>query len=230
MHTLLLFDIDGTLMWGGRAAKGAFTSALLEVYGTTGPIEGHDFSGKTDLQITRELLTLSGLDHVTIDRGFERFQALYLAGLRERIVHHPPAALEGATELVDLLASQEGVALGLVTGNIMPAAFIKLAAIGLDDRFEVGGFGCDHEIRNHLPGVAMSRAADRWGVEFQADSVWVIGDTPRDVACGKHHGTRTLGVATGYFDSGRLRAAGADVVVENFSDHERVAEVILSGS
>jgi phosphoglycolate phosphatase len=75
----------------------------------------------------------------------------------------------------------------------------------------------------------MSRASERWGVDFPATSVWVIGDTPRDVECGKFHGTRTLAVATGYHDSDSLRAAGPDVVVENFSDHERVAEVILSG-
>jgi phosphoglycolate phosphatase len=229
MHTLLLFDIDGTLMWGGRAAKEAFTHALTEVYGRTGPIRAHDFSGKTDLQITRELLTLGGLDDDRIDAGFEDFQELYLVGLRERIVDHPPAALQGAVELVELCAGREEVALGLVTGNIMPAAFIKLAAIGLEDCFEIGGYGSDHELRNHLPGVAMTRAADHWGIDFPASAVWVIGDTPRDVACGKHHGTRTLGVATGYHSSDSLRAAGADVVVENFQDHERVAEVLLDG-
>jgi phosphoglycolate phosphatase-like HAD superfamily hydrolase len=230
MHTLLLFDIDGTLMWGGRAAKEAFTFALTEVYGTTGRIEEHDFSGKTDLQITRELLTGAGVDDPTIDEGFHGFQEIYLEGLRQKIVDHPPYALEGATELVDLLARQQDVALGLVTGNIMPAAFIKLAAIGLEDHFEVGGYGCDHEARDLLPGVAMSRARDRWGVDFPADSVWVLGDTPRDVACGKHHGLRTLAVATGHYDSDRLRATGADIVVENFSDPGRVAEVILKGS
>lgn len=227
MHTLLLFDIDGTLMWGGRAAKESFTRALKVVYGTTGPIADHDFSGKTDLQITRELLTLAGLDDASIDRGFSEFVEMYLEGLRERIVNHPPRILPGAADLVEFLAEQDGVALGLVTGNIMPAAFIKLASIGLDHRFEIGGYGSDHEMRNHLPGVAMGRATERWGVDFPPESVWVIGDTPRDVACGKFHGTRTLAVATGYFDEESLRAAEPDAVVENFSDHRRVAEVIL---
>ncbi len=229
MRTLLLFDIDGTLMWGGRAAKEAFTIALTHVYGTTGPIEDHDFSGKTDLQITRELLSRAGVDDHTIDSGFEGFQEIYLDGLRERIVRHPPRALEGATELVELLSAREGVALGLVTGNIRPAAFIKLASIGLEDHFEIGGYGSDHEMRNRLPGVAMSRASDRWGVDFPPASVWVIGDTPRDVACGKHHGTRTLAVATGYYDSEQLGTTGADVVVKNFTDPERVAELMLAG-
>lgn len=227
MHTLLLFDIDGTLLRGGRAAKESFTFALLSVYGSTGPIENHDFSGKTDLQIARELLTLAGLDDSDIDRGFEKFLALYLEGLQERIVDHPPTALPGAAELVAFLAAQDGVALGLVTGNIKRAAFIKLASIGLEHRFDIGGYGSDSEVRNELPGVAVERAAERWGVKFSAESVWIIGDTPRDVACGKYHGARTLAVATGYFDAESLRATRADVVVEDFSDHRRVAELIL---
>jgi len=228
MHTLVLFDIDGTLVWGGRAAKESFRDALIEIWGTTGPIEKHAFSGKTDPQIARELLTLAGLTDRDIDRELERFWALYLKGLRERIVDHPPAALPGAVALVETLGGEDGVALGLVTGNIAPAAEIKLAAIGLDRVFPIGGFGSDHEVRNHLPGIAMERATGNWGVNFEADAVWVIGDTPRDVECGKHHGTRTMAVATGHFDAPSLRETGADEVLEDFSDHDRVAEVILS--
>ena len=230
MQTLLLFDIDGTILWGGQAAKEAFTVALTEVYGTTGPIHDHDFSGKTDPQIVRELLTLAGLNDRTIDDGFDRFCELYLDGFEERVVDIPPKVLPGAAELVRSMEERDGIALGLVTGNLARAATIKLGAIGLNDPFAVGGYGSDHEIRNHLPGIAMERARMEWGFDFPADSVWVIGDTPRDVACGKYHGTRTLAVATGYYDVGVLRETGADLVVGDFSDHERVANLILSAS
>jgi phosphoglycolate phosphatase-like HAD superfamily hydrolase len=104
---------------------------------------------------------------------------------------------------------------------------LKLASVGLAEHFRVGGYGSDHEVRDHLPGFAVARAVDAWGVTFSEQSVVVIGDTPRDVQCGKHHGTRTVAVATGRFDGGQLEQTGADAVFEDFSDVDHVLEVLL---
>jgi phosphoglycolate phosphatase-like HAD superfamily hydrolase len=97
----------------------------------------------------------------------------------------------------------------------------------LAEYFQVGGYGSDHEVRDHLPGFAVDRAVDTWGITFSEESVVVIGDTPRDVQCGKHHGTRTVAVATGRFDEWQLKETGADAVFEDFSDVDRVVEVLL---
>ncbi len=227
MERLLLFDIDGTLVWGGGAARRAFAGALTGIFGTAGPIGTHDFSGKTDPQIARELLRTTGRSDEEIDALLPDLWERYLTGLEPELAISPPTVLPGVESLLDRLADVRGVALGLVTGNIARGAALKLGAVGLDDRFMVGGYGSDHEHRDHLPGIAMERAAGNWGVEFDAESVWVIGDTPRDVACGKAHGTRTLAVATGYFDTDHLRETDADVVMESFADVDAVLEVVL---
>src|SRR2546430_635065 len=57
---LILFDIDGTLLWTDGAGRRAIHRALLDEMGTAGPIDGYRFDGKTDPQIVRELLTLAG--------------------------------------------------------------------------------------------------------------------------------------------------------------------------
>ncbi len=226
MKRLLLFDIDGTLVRGGPA-KMAFELAMELVFGTAGPIDGHDFSGKTDPQIARELLHAEGLEDEEIDAGFEPLWREYLGELGPRLVGMPMTLLPGVQPLLQHLSGMDGVAMGLLTGNILDGARMKLDSVGLGAYFPVGGFGSDSEVREDLTAVAMRRAARVWGGEFPASSVVVVGDTPRDVACGKHGGTRTVAVATGRFDAERLASTGPDRVLEDFGDLAESVQALL---
>lgn len=228
MKRLLLFDIDGTLVQGGPA-KSAFHDALVATYSTTGPIEVHEFSGKTDPQIARELLRLAGLEDPEIDAGLPSLFERYVVGLQSRLPATPVEVLPGVAELVDTLEREADVALGLVTGNVAEGARLKLTGPGLQDHFEIGGFGSDSEERNDLPGIALERARERWRVDFAPEYVVVIGDTPRDVECGRAHGLRTVGVATGNFSAEELRDADAHVVVADFSDTSATRDLLLAG-
>ena len=226
MNHLLLFDIDGTLVAGGPA-KSAFHDALMAAYGTVGDIEVHEFAGKTDPQIARELLRGAGLDDAAIDAGLPTLFEHYLANLEARLPDQPVRVLPGAVELVRRLAEHDDVALGLVTGNVIGGARLKLGAPGLADHFRIGGFGSDSEERNDLPPIAVQRARTEWGVDFHPERVVVIGDTPRDVECGRAHGFTTVGVATGSYDASALQASGATHVVADFSDVEGSVSRIL---
>ena len=217
MQTLILFDIDGTLLHGGPA-KVAFHTAMLETFGTAGAIESHDFSGKTDPQIVRELLTDAGMEDGVVDAGLPALWDRYIGELEARIRDNPMTLLSGVAVLLDALDAEPDVAVGLVTGNIVRGARVKLGSVGLAEHFEVGGYGSDHEIREHLPAFALDRAFEAWGVRFPAGSAVVVGDTPRDVECGKHEGTRTVAVATGRIPRDRLETTGADAVLDDLAD------------
>ena len=65
MRKLILFDIDGTLARGGPA-KEAFSLAMMATFGSVGAIESYDFSGKTDPQIARDLLSVAGVEDAVI--------------------------------------------------------------------------------------------------------------------------------------------------------------------
>ena len=121
-----------------------------------------------------------------------------------------------------------GFAQGLLTGNMRRGAEVKLSHHGLWERFEFGAFADDSEHRNELGPHAVRRALERHGIDFAAGHVWVIGDTPHDIACGKVIGARTLAVGTGGATLDQLRIHQPTAAVENLADTQAVLQLLLN--
>jgi phosphoglycolate phosphatase-like HAD superfamily hydrolase len=190
VHRLVLFDIDGTLLWSDGAGRRAMERALTHVFGATGDA-GYRYDGKTDRQIVRELMRGAGHGDAHIDDRMAPLVERYLAGLREELDEGARAVrvLPGVPELLDALEERADVVLGLLTGNIEPGAAVKLGAAGIDmRRFRVNAFGSDHEHRPALPAVAQLRARELLGVDVPGARVVIVGDTPADIACGRELG------------------------------------------
>ncbi|HUF12522.1 MAG TPA: HAD hydrolase-like protein [Longimicrobiales bacterium] len=227
---LILFDIDGTLLSTDGAARRAFHSTLLEVYGTAGPIETHGFAGKTDPQIAVELLTLAGLAPLAIEAGLDRLWQGYLDRLEVELRGngHRTRVMPGVVALLDCLASMpDAVTLALLTGNIEPGAALKLDSGGLAGRFGFGAFGSDDASRDRLPAIALERAHEHTGRRFRGDDVIILGDTPFDISCGRAIGCRAAAVATGPFAGAALASAGADVVWETLEETDAIVDWLL---
>ena len=228
-HTIVLFDIDGTLLWSDGAGRRAIQLALTEVFGGVGP-SNHRFDGKTDKQIVRELMTLAGHDRAAIDERMDRVITLYVSALRDALHNpsHPPQRLGGVPELLDALEARDDIVLGLLTGNVEPGADAKLRAVGIDPaRFRVTAYGSDHEDRPELPPIARRRAGELLGAEIAGDRFVVIGDTPADMTCGRGIGARAIGVATGRYGVDELLSHGASAAFPNLSDTEALVSAIV---
>ena len=231
---LILFDIDGTLLWTNGAGRRAIHRALLDETGTAGPIEGYRFDGKTDLQIVRELLTLAGHPECDSEDRIASVCRRYVELLTAELAKPTQATrlYPGITVLLAALEPYEadGRALvGLLTGNVQHGAELKLRSAGVDPaRFAVGAFGSDSHARADLPAVAAKRAAERTGRRFTGADLVIVGDTPDDVACARPMGARTVAVATGFFDTTALRAAGATHVFQTLSDTRAVLEALFA--
>lgn len=224
---LYLFDIDGTLVDTGGAGMRALREAARGVFGGEGP--DLDLAGSTDLGVIANIRAHFG-ESPNEERSAAFFR-VYLERLEWNLAHgaFDGRVLPGVIGLLERLHADERVTIGLLTGNIAGGAAVKMRHFGLDRFFAFGAYGCDFADRNLLGPLALSRAEAHRGRAFSPRHTWVIGDTPKDVACAKAMGARCVGVATGRFSVERLMACGADVAVETLRDWDEKLKAEMAG-
>jgi phosphoglycolate phosphatase len=202
---LVLFDIDGTLIRTGGAGVRAFEKTFATEFNLPGATDGINFSGRTDPSIVREAFQKYGIEP-TRDH-FAQFYDRYVFWLEHLLHQLDGAPCPGVQEFIaQLHALPHPPLLGLLTGNIRLGAEIKLRHYDLWEHFHTGGFGDDHEDRNKLAKIAMDRGGRMIGRAMDGDEVLVIGDTARDIECGKAIGARVVGVGTGLYPAAELKA------------------------
>jgi len=210
LTTLLLWDIDGTLITSGGAGMRALRAALQAVFAIDGTINDIDFAGRTDRWIMRQIFAKFSLP--ATEENFTRMADGYVAALPDQLADRGVRPLPGIPALLDGAVARGDVALGLLTGNLRRGAEAKLRSRDLWRYFPFGAFADDGEDRNHLGPHALRRARRHHGVDFPAAHTWVIGDTPYDVVCARAFGARAAAVATGRYSAEQLQAAGPDAV------------------
>ncbi|MBL8922415.1 MAG: HAD family hydrolase [Myxococcaceae bacterium] len=227
--TVLLFDIDGTLITTGGAGRLAIVRAFATVYGRPDACDHFSFSGMTDRAIVR-----LGLDQIGVtaaDSTIDELLARYVELLEEEVWKMDDARYRihaGMLEAIDA-GHANRCAVGLGTGNVKSGAMAKLRRVGLHQRFDFGGFGDDHELRPELIRRGAERGAQRLGVSLAEARVVVIGDTPKDVAAAQAIGAESIAVATGGHRADELWATGATHVFEDLSRPGAI-EALLGGA
>ena len=216
MKTLLLWDIDGTLLSTHGAGVRALQRALLRGFGIGGSINDIDYSGRTDGWIIRQIFARFGLPATT--ENFARMIDGYVAALPAELTDSGVRLLAGVPGLLAAARARGDVALGLLTGNLRRGAEVKLSSRNAWHYFPFGAYADDSEDRNELGPHALRRARVHHGVDFAPARIWVIGDTPHDVVCARAFGARAIAVASGRHSREQLQAAQPDVVFDDLSD------------
>jgi phosphoglycolate phosphatase-like HAD superfamily hydrolase len=224
---LILFDIDGTLLLTGRAGQRAMTYAFHEVYGVPDAFTSVAMAGRTDTSLVSQAMQQYGIPDTA--ESHEKFRTAYLDKLATEI-HLPgvgrKGVMPGARQLLAALSDHRHLHVALLTGNYRDAAVIKLTYFDLWVHFAWGAFSDDAGDRRRLVPIARERAK-AFGVPPEAcERAIVIGDTPDDVNCAKAADALSIAVATGGFSADALRAAGADVVLDDLSDTEAVLSLL----
>ena len=223
MH-VLLFDIDGTLMSTGGAGQRAMERALATAFGVTQPTKGIAAAGRTDRAITHDLFVYHGIEETP--EIWQTFQQTYFAHLAEALPLLDGRVLPGVESLLATLAARDDVILGLLTGNFAQAAELKLRHYGLDHYFVGGGFGDAHHDRDDVARLARQAIEEHRQSGIADDRLWVIGDTPHDVTCGRAIGARVAAVATGAFTLEELQATDPDQLYADLSDHQALLDAL----
>jgi phosphoglycolate phosphatase len=214
---LLLWDIDGTLLTSSGAGMRALETALTKVFGLTGSLADIEYAGRTDRWILRQVFAKFHLP--ASEENFARYFEAYVQELPDHLARGGSRVLPGVLALIEEAARRPDIAQGLLTGNLRRGAEAKLGRFDLWRHFPFGAFADDSEDRCQLGPHALARASLHYGgASFAPEQVWVIGDTPHDIACGRAIGASTLAVATGNFSVDDLKAHQPTAVLADLSD------------
>lgn len=216
-YRILLFDIDGTLVTTGGAGGAAWKRAFEELHGIAADIGEYTDAGMTDPDV-----------------GARTFEAVLhreptpheLAQLIQRRLEHLPEAvseskgykvLPGVPERLRQL-SRAGHLLGIITGNGDGAAHVKLERGGLNRWFTFGAYAVAGLDRADVVREAVQRGEAMLGQDVPNAKIYVIGDTPLDIAAAHAVGCTAIAVATGHYDREALREAGAEHVLATLEE------------
>ena len=224
--TLILFDIDGTLVSTGLAGGDAMGRAFEEIHGVADAFAGIEMSGKTDPAILREAWEAAAIDPA--QRDLKAFYDCYVGHLKDTLSEsdRPRHLKPGLPGLLDAIAAKENVVLGLLTGNVVTGAQLKLESFGILHYFRIGAYGSDNEDRKALVPVAQLRARQYCVTYIAAERTFVIGDTPRDIDCARAHGVQAVAVATGNYSLEALQAHEPDRCFADLGDQQAVLQYL----
>lgn len=225
---ILLWDIDGTLIRSTRTdAFKVYTIPMLEgVFGTSGRLAEMKVSGMTDLQIVEEALRPEGFTHEHIRERIDHLRERYMEEMHKATGTGAEffQVLPGVPEVLQAVAEHPRYQSALLTGNIEPAAYLKMELVGLSDFFPLpGAFGDESHNRSDLPALAAERINGFLNLELQPRQFIIIGDTPNDIACAHHFGAQALAVGTGrLYNTDDLLDCSPEAFIPDLSNLELV--------
>jgi len=219
MNRSIIFDIDGTLLYAKGIGRDAFGTAFRAAYGIEYPdVRKICFVGATDSNVIRQMTQECNVRNSPARE--EHFFMVLARELDEGLSRNKPLVYQGVPELLSELGNL-GFPLGIITGNIRSTAWCKLRHAGIDHCFSFGAYGDDHHQREEITRTAIGRAP------AEAPVALMIGDTPLDIQAAKANNITAIAVATGWVSAEELAQAGADLVLDDFSDtHRSIAQIM----
>ncbi|MGA3169575.1 MAG: HAD hydrolase-like protein [Chthoniobacteraceae bacterium] len=221
---LLLFDIDQTILHSGGAGERALLLALRQRFGPGHDLANVEIPGKTDIWIAHRIFQLHHIHPSPEDINL--FLHTYLRFLETELTRSNSRLLPGFPHILHTLAQHPNIAIGLLTGNLRRGAELKLRHHRILHHFPFGAFADDSLDRNNLGPFARDRASQLHRAHFQPRDIYIIGDTPHDIACAKAIGAVSVGVATGHYTRAALQAASADIIFDDLSDIPQVLRTL----
>lgn len=215
---LLLWDIDGTIISSGHAGEAALVSATKKIFGLDLDLSKIDYMGRTDVKIAYYIFKYFGKE--SSPEKIEEFVQVYLQGVEDELPKREGHVLPGVREILDRASKDSSYVLALLTGNRRRGAELKLGAYDCWHYFPFGAFADDSMERDELGPYALRRAKEYCGEEIPLSRIFVIGDTPYDIRCGKIISAQTIAVATAGYSMEDLAIHKPAALFRDFSDVE----------
>jgi len=229
MQYLLIWDIDGTLIRLTGMGRKALNAAFYEIYGINNAFDNVDMAGALDLPLLKRVFEYYGINESYPSPAQSHScllskEAMEFFDMYSRILGSYAGQIKtsitapGIQELLKELNQHSNFYNALGTGNIERGARIKLSIDNLNGFFPTGAFGDEAIERTQLIEKAIAKSRKTFDIDFERNNIYVIGDTPIDIECGKKAGVKTIGVATGSYSAEQLLKCRANYVFNDLSD------------
>ena len=203
---ILFWDIDGTILRTGKAGLYAFQKATAEFYGVCPSFDQITTAGMTDCHIAAQIIAAVA-GRQPDDKETAALVERYIDLLPAHLATRQGFIIPPVQEILEFIGGDSGFVQLLLTGNTAAGARAKLECYGIDHFFDfaASAFGDGCLSRADIAARARTNANSRYPHVAPAD-IFVIGDTPNDISCGKTIGARTIAVATGAYSLSELVA------------------------
>ncbi len=221
-NKLILWDIDGTLMYCGSNGTLALNHTIRELYGIEDAFEKAGIGQAMDAVILDRIIKSSRISNA----DYNEIQKVYARKLSEILVVNPDKrVLPGVVKLLEQIEEHTHLYNGILTSNFKLGAQTKLKAVDLLDYFAVGGYGDDFGEKWDAALLGLNEAEAHYGVTFKPENVYIIGDSQYDISCARRLGMKSIGVATGWTDFETLAESQPDYLFHDLSDYDKIIKL-----
>jgi phosphoglycolate phosphatase-like HAD superfamily hydrolase len=226
---LVLFDIDGTILEQNKINEDSFNFVFEKIFNSKINLTSSDIIGKTDLQIIEGLIQKQINDKNKILPLKTLFINEYINQYINNIPNYNLELCKCVKELIYHFSGYRNIVIGLLTGNLKSIVKPKLQAVGIDTNiFKICAYGSDSSNRNLLPNIAYKRYQDKYQKTISPSSIFIVGDTPRDIECAKHSKYKSIAIATGQYSYAELLENKPDYLFNNLCNFDEIKSIILS--
>ncbi len=223
--TLVIFDVDGTLIFSNKVDSQCFAQTYETIYDRPFPtIDWTKYPHVTDHTIFRTVIR-QHFERDATEAEMEEFQHHFVGLLKHRRAVNPEEFQEvpNAKLTIDSLMQDERFVVGIATGGWQRPAHVKLEHVKIPSQ-KLCFSGADgketrEEIIEQAIGLAKSEHSAISRIVYVGDAVWDVHTTRRMKM--NFIGIRRNG------DAEVLEREGSALVLKDYSDYELFVEAVF---
>jgi phosphoglycolate phosphatase-like HAD superfamily hydrolase len=222
-NKLILWDIDGTLMYCGSDGTRALNKTFHDLYAIINAFESASIGGALDSVILERIIEKFAISNP----NREEIINTYIKNLEKILQENDDKKiLPGVNEIVAHINNSKNIFNGILTSNMKEGAKAKLSSVGLEKYFWVGGYGDHMGEKWDSAIIAIKQAEEFFKVKFKKQNIFIIGDSVYDINCAKKLEIKSIAVATGWTAYYDLEKALPNYIFKNLRDYKEVINLL----